>query len=67
MSSKTDAQAAVPKLETVTLLQAHTHAGVDYAKGDTIEVTATEKEWLIRHETVAGQAGTQPAAAKAKE
>jgi hypothetical protein len=39
------AKAPTAKVE-VKLMQRHTHAGVDYAPGDTIEITQTQAERL---------------------
>jgi hypothetical protein len=47
-------EAAAPKLETVTLLKPHTHAGVGYPAGDKIEVNPVEKAWLIEQNIIAG-------------
>lgn len=55
-----------PKLESVELIDVHTHAGKPYAKGETIAVSAIEKDWLIKHKKVAGPAAAQPTA-KTKE
>jgi hypothetical protein len=52
MSKSTEALA--PKLETVTLLKPHTHAGVGYQAGDRIEVNPVEKAWLIEQNIIAG-------------
>lgn len=55
--------ADAPKTK-VTLIAAHTHAGKACAEGDVIEVTATEKAFLIRHRKVAAPtpAAAQPTA-----
>lgn len=50
------------KLEKVTLLKDHTHAGTPYAKGGTIEVNSADKQWLIDQEIIAAPVTTAPAA-----
>lgn len=45
-----------PPLVKVTLLTAHTHAGVDYQAGDTIQVNQVEKAWLIEQHVIAADA-----------
>ncbi len=40
--------------ESVTLTAPHTHAGKDCIKGDQIDVTPQQKEWLIRKGKIAG-------------
>lgn len=65
-AAKQDTPAA-PQLEKVTLIAAHTHADEECQDGDQIEVTATEKEWLIRHGRIAAPAGQAAAADSAKE
>jgi hypothetical protein len=37
----------------VTLLQPHTHAGRDYATGDSLDVSEFERAWLVRHGVIA--------------
>ena len=49
------------KLEKVTLLKDHTHAGKPYAEGDTIEVNVADKQWLIDREIIAAPGATAPA------
>lgn len=53
------------KLEKVSLLKDHTHAGTPYAKGDTIEVNSADKQWLIDREIIAAPIATAPATATA--
>lgn len=65
-AAKQDAPAA-PQLEKVTLIAPHTHADKECKVGDQIEVTATEKDWLIRHQRIAPPAGQATAAEPAKE
>ncbi|OBY58238.1 hypothetical protein [Pseudomonas sp. AU12215] len=65
-TAKQDAPAA-QQLETVTLIAPHTHADKECKVGDKIEVTPTEKDWLIRHERIAAPAGQAAAAEPAKE
>ncbi len=50
------------KLETVTLIAEHKHGGVTRQAGDKIDVTSTEKAWLVSHKKVA-----EPTPAKSKE
>ncbi len=64
-STKQDTAAGVQR-EKVTLIAAHTHGDQDYKAGDPIEVTAIEKEWLIRHKRLA-PTEQAPVATKAKE
>ncbi|MCY1183741.1 hypothetical protein D9M71_278880 [compost metagenome] len=45
MSTKPD-KPVEPRLETVTLLRAHTHEGTLRQEGETIVVNATDKQWL---------------------
>ena len=52
MSNKTAPAGA--KLEEVTLLKPHTHAGKKLAAGAKIRVNATDKQWLIDHKVIAG-------------
>lgn len=59
--------AAEPKKETVTLIAEHTHAGAKCKEGDKLDVSAAEKDWLIRHKKVAGPTQPQPAAAAASK
>lgn len=66
MSTK-QADTGEVKLEKVTLIAKHTHAGLQYEANDQIEVNAVEKAWLIRHGRVAAPAEQAPAANKAKE
>lgn len=33
-------------MATVTLIMPHTHGGIDYAIGETIDVTEAQKAWL---------------------
>lgn len=40
--------AAKPELYKVQLAKPHKHAGVDHPSGKTIEVTAPERDFLIR-------------------
>ena len=54
MSRKKE-EAAVTR-ETVTLAAPHTHAGKDCNKGNQIDVTPKQKEWLIRKGKIAGAA-----------
>ena len=42
------------KTEKVALIAGHKHAGEQLKAGDSIDVTETEKAWLIRHKIVAG-------------
>ncbi|WP_171892407.1 hypothetical protein [Pseudomonas aeruginosa] len=53
------------KREVVTLIAGHTHAGQPKTKGDKIDVSETEKDFLIRHGKVAEP--VNPSAAKAQE
>jgi len=36
----------------VTLVKAHTHAGVAYAKGDKIKVRPSQKTWLAANQVI---------------
>lgn len=54
--SNTEAQAPEQKLQNVTLLKPHIHGGVDYAKGDKIQVNEADKTWLIANEIIAAPA-----------
>lgn len=67
MSSKQATAAAEPKLEKVLLIAPHTHAGKPCKAGDSIDVSEAEKNWLIRHNKVAGPAAATSAAPAAKE
>lgn len=49
------------KLEKVTLLEDHTHAGTPYAKGGTIEVNNADKQWLIAQGIIAAPSAAAPA------
>jgi len=51
------------ELTEVTLGKKHTHAGEKKKPGDKIMVTAQEKEFLERHEILAGQANQAQAPA----
>lgn len=50
-------------METVTLQQKHTHAGQDYAAGDSITVTEAEAAWLRARGVVGAAPFTAGAAA----
>ena len=52
-----------PQLERVKLIDSHTHKGEPKVKGDTIEVNARQKAWLIQLKKVAGPVEQQPVAA----
>lgn len=67
MSTKQAAETAEVQREKVTLIAGHKHAGQQYKAGDKIDVTAIEKEWLIRHERIAPPAEQAAATAKVKE
>ncbi|WP_220814086.1 DUF7210 family protein [Pseudomonas paralcaligenes] len=54
MSIKTPAKAEEQKLEKVTLLKPHTHAGREYQEKDEIEVNIADKAWLIANKIIAG-------------
>lgn len=41
------------KLETVTLIAPHTHAGITKQSGDTLQVNAADKHWLAEHGRIA--------------
>lgn len=58
MSSK----ATAPKLESVKLIGPHTHAGKACLAGDKIDVTPSQKQWLIDHLKVAGPSEIKSAA-----
>lgn len=58
-------KATSPKLESVKLIGAHTHAGKACLAGDKIDVTPSQKQWLIDHHKVAGPTAIQSAAAAA--
>ena len=49
---------------TETLLADHTHAGTEYHAGDSIEVTAPERAWLIEQGKIADAAIAKPAGKK---
>lgn len=61
MSTKATAQ----KLESVKLIGPHTHAGKACLAGDKIDVTPSQKQWLIDHRKVASPIAIQSAAAAA--
>ncbi|MCO1335469.1 hypothetical protein MO867_14110 [Microbulbifer sp. OS29] len=42
-----------PKRVKVTLIEAHTHRGRPFKEGDEIEVTESQRDWLIEHKKVA--------------
>lgn len=58
-------KATAPKLESVKLIGAHTHAGKACLAGDKIDVTPSQKQWLIDHHKVASPTAIQSAAAAA--
>lgn len=39
----------------VKLLAPHTHAGEPHIKGDTIDVTTTQKTWLAKRKLIEGE------------
>lgn len=47
MSEQTAEAASNLSLKKVELLAPHNHADLDYKKGDQIEVTEQEAEWLL--------------------
>ena len=55
MSNKPTVPALQAAETTVVLLKPHTHAGQDYAAGESIQVTAETKAWL----QASGVVGTQ--------
>ncbi|MBB4819239.1 hypothetical protein HNP29_002629 [Pseudomonas alcaligenes] len=67
MSTKQADAAAAVQREKVKLIAEHTHGGTKHPVGAEIEVTAIEKEWLIRHERIAGPDAKTSAAAPVKE
>lgn len=56
------AKATAPKLESVKLIGSHTHAGKACQAGDKIDVTPSQKQWLIDHHKVAGPGEIKSAA-----
>ncbi|MDP3848623.1 MAG: hypothetical protein Q8R10_19565 [Pseudomonas sp.] len=55
MSNKTTVPAQQAAAISVVLLKPHTHAGQDYAAGESIQVTAETQAWL----QATGVVGTQ--------
>lgn len=51
--------------KTVTLIKAHRHAGVDYDKGDKLEVDARAEALLQRAGAIEGPKASAAASAKA--
>ncbi|MCO1336720.1 hypothetical protein MO867_20545, partial [Microbulbifer sp. OS29] len=47
------AKQTAPKRVKVTLIEAHTHRGRPCEKGEEIEVTENQRDWLIKHKKVA--------------
>lgn len=44
-----------PEKIEVTLVKAHTHAGVAYAKGGKIKVRPSQKAWLAANNVIAAE------------
>lgn len=55
------------KLEKVTLIAPHTHAGVEYPPGTPLYVNARDKAWLEEHECIAKAGTPTPVASSATE
>ncbi|WP_445364396.1 hypothetical protein ACJJIQ_09045 [Microbulbifer sp. ANSA003] len=47
------AKQTAAKRVKVTLIEAHTHRGRPCEKGEKIEVTENQRDWLIQHKKVA--------------
>jgi len=58
--------AAKPELHKVKLAKPHKHAGEDHPKGTTIDVTAPERDFLIRAGVIATPETTDAAAPAAE-
>ena len=54
-----------PALVSVVLTAPHTHGRKDYAKGDTIQVTKSQRDWLIAHKKTDASAPEKKADAPA--
>lgn len=44
----------------VLLLAPHRHLGVPYSKGDVINVTVEQKDWLVAHSVATPKPNTEP-------
>ena len=58
-------KAIATKLESIKLIGPHTHAGKACVAGDKIDVTPSQKQWLIDHHKVADPTAIQSSAAAA--